>query len=202
MYDKAYNEENETNYGIQIVSADTVGENVTLGNSNFNISRNSYNEAILTLNAKAEEYLNTKYATDARCVGSVPDNKNAESKDYYISNYNYMKNYNSTFKNGDVNYKKDYEQMNSSNLNILDIGKYYWFASREVTADSTNTLFRVRAVNDSGQFSTSTLSHIYYNGVIYGYSRTILGFRPVFTLKPEIKITEGDGKNIPYTLDI
>ena len=203
LYDKAYNEENGTNYGIQIVSADTVGENVTLGNSNFNISRNSYNEAILTLNAKAEEYLNTKYATDARCVGSVPDNKNAESKEYYISNYNYMKNYNSTFKNGDTNYEKDYEQMNSNNLNILHLeGKFYWFASRDVNVNSVCTRFLIRSINSAGEFSGSTLCLVEPpNGTPFAYSRTVLGFRPVFTLKSGIKIIEGNGKNIPYTLE-
>ena len=41
-----------------------------------------YNNVIIILNDEAMKYLNTDYASDARCVGSVPNNKNSETKTY------------------------------------------------------------------------------------------------------------------------
>lgn len=43
----------------------------------------AYNNAITTLNTRANAYLNTNYASSARCVGSVPNNPYAESSEYY-----------------------------------------------------------------------------------------------------------------------
>ena len=58
-------------YGLQIISDRNV-KNVTLGGKTFKEARTSYNNAIETLNNEAEAYINPSYATDARCVGSVP----------------------------------------------------------------------------------------------------------------------------------
>ena len=72
---------NDEEHGLQIISARTVG-NVTLGaNNDFDTSLAEYNDAIEILNGTKEQngtivgaakYLNTTYAYDARCVGSVP----------------------------------------------------------------------------------------------------------------------------------
>ena len=127
LYDKAYNEKNKTNYGIQIIAEDTVGDDVTLGGSDFYTARDSYNTAITTLNAKAEEYLNTVYALDARCVGSVPDNKNAEATDSYSVSSGHTSIY---LLESDTNYETDLEQMHLVNSNIAITGESYWLASR------------------------------------------------------------------------
>ncbi len=58
-------------YGLQIISDKNI-EEITLGGDTFEEGRNSYNNAIQTLNNEAEKYINSKYATDARCVGSMP----------------------------------------------------------------------------------------------------------------------------------
>ena len=38
-----------------------------------------------------------------------------------------------------------------------------------------------------------------HGGKTYGFTVSY-GLRPVFTLNSEIKVTEGDGKDVPYTL--
>ena len=95
--------DNSSGYGVQIITMSAV-ENVELGNgagngeesnfnqTDFNTAMNSYNNAIETLNKRAEVYLNSTYASDARCVGSVPNNKNSQSGYYtfteFTSKYN------------------------------------------------------------------------------------------------------------------
>lgn len=81
---------NDSTYGLQIISVNPVTK-IPLGSkdSNDNVNgemssveraQNSYNRAITTLNEKTEEYISTNdgsiLATDARCVGSNPKNKN------------------------------------------------------------------------------------------------------------------------------
>ena len=195
LYDKAYNEENGTNYGIQIIAADTVGDDVTLGSSDFNTATNSYNTAITTLNAKAEEYLNTTYASDARCVGSVPNNKNTESGNF-TSEYSYMSSYTS-FKDADTNYETDYNQMGT--LNIRRANSDYWLASRSVDSGTISSYFNVRSVNTNGIVKGIDFCYVGSSGNIRANERS-KGFRPVFTLKSGIKVTEGDGEATPYTL--
>ena len=149
---------NGRNYGIQIISSDVIKttegtvETFILGDSNFNTAMNSYNNAIATLNVKANDYLNTTYVLDTRCVGSVPNNKNAESENFN-SEYDYMSPY--TFKDEDTNYKTDYNQMVA--LGIENINDNYWLASRYVHPRSDFTTFRVRYVNTSGSLDTRTL---------------------------------------------
>jgi len=194
LYDKAYNEENGTNYGVQIISKDIV-DTVTLGSNNFDTSMNSYNNAITSLNAKAEEYRNAIYASDARCVGSVPNNKNAESGNFN-SEYDYMLSY--TFRDTDTNYETDYNQMQT--LGITTANSNYWLASRCVFSYSYVSYFLVRHVDPSGTLiNNNTLCDVKPDGYELGISNSY-GFRPVFTLKFEIKVIEGDGKDTPYTL--
>ena len=114
-------------YGTQIVTEDIV-ENVGLGSSNFDTSMNSYNSAIETLNIKANNYLNTTYASSARCVGSVPNNPSLQASGYFTTSYSYFKNYNTKFKDIDTNYETDYKQMEQ--LGIRASNDSYWFASR------------------------------------------------------------------------
>lgn len=198
-------------YGVQIITMDTV-EDVTLGdndstatgNTKFEKAKNSYNNAISTLNNKAMEYLNTTYASDARCVGSVPNDKNSEAIDYYISEDSYMSPYNGLFKNGDSNLRVDRSQMIT--LGISKIGKNYWLASRRASNEGgTANAFYILMIpyNTVGYETTSVLAGVRSeDGNTYSYSQTY-GFRPVFTLKSETQITGGEGtKNNPYSLGI
>ena len=187
--------DSSSEYGVQIIAADTV-DTVILGDSNFNTAMNSYNNAITTLNAKAEEeYLNTTYASDARCVGSVPNNKNTESGNF-TSEYSYMSSYTS-FKDADTNYETDYNQMGT--LNIRRANSDYWLASRSVDSGTISSYFNVRSVNTNGIVKGIDFCYVGSSGNIRANERS-KGFRPVFTLKSGIKVTEGDGEATPYTL--
>ena len=187
--------DSSSEYGVQIIAADTV-DTVILGDSNFNTAMNSYNNAITTLNAKAEEeYLNTTYASDARCVGSVPNNKNTEAGNF-TSEYSYMSSYTS-FKDADTNYETDYNQMGT--LNIRRANSDYWLASRSVDSDTLSSYFNVRYVNTYGIVKGLDFCYVGSSGNIRANERS-KGFRPVFTLKSGIKVTEGDGEATPYTL--
>ena len=194
--------ENYSSYGIQIITAGTVG-NVTLGSSNFNTSRNSYNNAITTLNTKAEKYRKKDdgIVEVARCVGSVPDNPNYDGAGMHTTQFGGS--YSGTLKDTDNNYEADWNQMQSIVINgqgIHNIGKYYWLASRRVDANSGNSYFDVRRVYSNGNLSYSTLCDVASAGRTDGYSLGN-GLRLVFRLKSGIKVTGGDGsEGNPYTL--
>ena len=190
---------NYSSYGIQIITADTVG-NVTLGSSDFNTSRKIYNGVITTLNEEAEKYRKKDdgIAEVARCVGSVPDNPNYDGAGMYTRSDSWFSSYNSTLKDTDTNYEADRNQMNSQGIH--GIGKDYWLASRYVGAYSSNNYFYVRYVNTSGSLSRNGLCYVNSAGSTRGDSYDY-GLRLVFHLKSGIKVTGGDGsEENPYTL--
>ena len=222
LYDKAYNEEKGTNYGIQIISTDIIknsegtkvavnlGSNdETVDGSGFNKARNSYNNALKRLYDEAQKYLNTTYASEARCVGSDPADPDWDTEtdeaEYFTRNegdedyYSYMKNYYGTFKDSDDKYDKDWTQMGTIE-GIKPVSDYYWLASRNVNSDSYHGNFYVRSVNTSGALNGRGLCLVRSRGRALGFSYAD-GFRPVFTLKSDIKITEGDGVDTPYRLE-
>ena len=199
--------DSSSEYGVQIISSNIVST-VTLGDANdFNTSMTAYNNAITTLNAKSEEYQNVTYASDARCVGSVPNKKNAESGN--ITNLpSYVPSY--TFKDEDTNYITDLNQMKALGIKNCDNNDRYWLASRYCSYEATDSAFCVR---HEPMIDDDVLNYSYYhilcgvepndisegNILEFNYGLSY-GLRPVFTLKPGIKVTEGDGDAIPYTL--
>ena len=203
LYDKS------SGYGVQIKTMDTV-EDVTLGykdptvtgSTNFEKSKNSYNNAIENLNNMAMKYLNTTYASDARCVGSVPDNKNLEA-DYYTSNSDsYISSYNGIFKGGDSNLRLDSDQMNS--LGIRNINKSYWLASRYFGYGAISGQLDIHYISDLGD---EKQGHIIVSVGSDGRKDGLTsseGLRPIFILKYKTsKIIDGEGsKEKPYTLGI
>ena len=190
LYDKSFN------YGIQIISADSV-EDVSIGkDGDFDGNRTAYNNAIVTLNSKANEYLNPKYASSSRCVGSLPDNPTYESNQYFVSSESYMNDYNNTFKDQDTNYTIDNNQMKSLGINLLD--KEYWIASRGIITSSESTGFYLMAVESTGPLCWIAGS----DGKGFAFPFTY-GFRPVITLKDGIKVTSGKGTlEEPYNLSV
>ncbi len=187
---------------MQIISKDTIGNNISLGdNAYFDIAKSSYNRAIARLNNAAREYLNTDLATSARCVGSSPDETPVTSETdtgTYTNSYSYFSSYNNKFKEGNSNINvqgltKDQEQM--KNHIGFKASNDYWFADRRVTESSSSTSFGIAfGYGSSGGWNTSPICKITSSGKnSYGPSR---GLRPVFTLKSNINYVEANGTKI------
>lgn len=220
LYDKTYNEAKGTNYGIQIISTDVIKDAdgtaviVPLGSNDNTVEgsglekvKNSYNNALKRLYEEAQKYLNKTYASEARCVGSDPADsdwdtttneagyftKKEGENDYYA----YMKNYYGTLKDADDKYNTDWTQMGTI-TEIKSASSKYWLASRYVTSDSNYSRFWVRYIDSYGNLSKEGLCRL--SPVSQAYDACHFGFCPVFTLNSGIKVTEGDGVDIPYTL--
>ena len=185
-------------YGVEIITMETV-EDVTLGDDNdFTKAMNSYNSAISTLNNATSKYINTTYVDKARSVGSDPSNPTTDNPGYFTSSYSYMSSYNGKFKNQDTHYETDYNQMGT--LGIRDIDEYYWLASRGVSSTSSRSLFNVRYVNAGGDLYGYNLCYVYSSGNTNSYSNTY-GLRPVFHLRDTVIVTGGSGtEEDPYIL--
>jgi len=193
--------EASSEYGLQIISDKNVAS-VELGGSTFEEGRTAYNSAIETLNNNtigAGKYLNTTYAVDARCVGSVPtvdENGNFTEKNKEVAGpvtmeFSYNGSTEIDCKNTDTNYTTDQTQM--TNANIWTTGENYWIASRNVISNSSYCYFYVRDVGSIGDLSNSNLCNVRSYGRAYGVSSSN-GLRPCFSLRSDIKITGGDGK--------
>ena len=200
---------NDSTYGLQIISVDSVttvelGKNDTDTNiagtmGTVERAQNSYNRAITTLNEKAEEYIETSdgsvLATDARCVGSDPLNKNypdnltgeARDAEMYTSGETYMNEYNGKFFKGKITYSKDKGRLRA--IGAWAIEKYYWLASRL----SYNNSFSVYFVSKNGIGNNSIrIWNVNSEGV--AEAETVdMEYRPVFTLVPNIKVLRGVG---------
>ncbi len=201
-----------SNYGIQIITEGII-TNMTVGNAtNYDSAKNAWNNLISTLNAKATEYLNTNYASSARCVGSVPNNPNFETTTYY--NYTgelaqYFQ-YNNQLKNADTNSETDKNQLNK--IGSLKINDFYWFASRKINVSTIlhNIELNVERSQKENYWSSNEENTLIYFGIRSGQAyfftsqgAKTAGFRPVFTLKTNISIIGGQGtSDSPYILGI
>lgn len=208
---------NDSTNGLQIVTDDVVKENNTdrliyLGKndscnkvegnmSSYKRAQNSYSRAILTLNEYAMEYLNYNISYDARCIGSLPTNKNKENG-LFVGSYSYSEQYiNNLYKNTDLNYENDLEQLDE--LGIKNINKSYWLASRSVDERSNVTYFDFRYINKNNGLNQYYLYYISPSGAIGATEGDIpkYCFRPVFYINANVKIISGDGtENSPYVL--
>ena len=183
-------------YGVQLITSACVGNDVTLGDSDFTTSMNSYNNAISTLNNAAGVYNNSDYST-ARCVGSNPINPSTEAG---MHTTQFSSSYSGQLKDTDTNYETDYNQMTTLEINAIDDN--YWLASRSVDSGSDYSNVSVRYVSARGRVNGNYLCGV--NS--YGFTRadgSSDGLRPVFTLKSGIKVTGGNGESgTPYTLGL
>ena len=213
---------NDDTHGIQIISADNVGD-VTLGsgdtlvgnadfeydgsvtiNDNFKLAATSYNKAVTTLNNKAKTYKNST-ALDARCLGSDPVPTNGvfaedvagywSGSDEYLTTYGW----NDKFKTSDSKYTEDVAMLNSLGLN-LSTGDT-WLASRNVYPDSSRTDIRVRFVRSSGRANVASLCYVLPYRDVKSFSPS-LAFRPIFLLPSGVIISGGDGSSgNPYVIE-
>jgi len=201
LYDTEYNTVNGTNYGVQAITAEPVKQ-VTLGGSTFEEARASYNSAIETLNNEAMTYLNTNYATDARCVGSLPSDKTFEGEEKDSSEYtNFNKTNYGSIKGKDENYIEDYTQMQKLGI----IGKEcVWFASRNCYKPGSSYTWRIRDNIDFESGGCILMIDDYHDPDEDCYTLGIQlysGFRPVLKLKSNLQIGDGKGTaESPYDL--
>ena len=84
-------------------------------------------------------------------------------------------------------------------LEIASSNNIYWLASRSVRSNSYFSFFDIRDVSGSGDLYYYFLCRVDEGGISNCVEKSF-GFRPVFTLKSEIKVTNGDGDVTPYTL--
>lgn len=191
---------NDSTYGIQVVSADTVGSDITLGvDEDFEATKTSYNNAVSTLNAVAMNYVKTtepRMATGGRCIGSNPaigqKNDIEASSGYYTGTQSWFSSYNNTFKNGDELYNTDYNAMKNMRTPIHILGKSYWLASRFTEGARNNNDFvaSVRFVDSEGDVNDYGMYIDIYGAKetqreVYGGS---IDYRPCFYLKSDIPV--------------
>lgn len=205
--------EASSEYGLQIISDKNI-KDVTIAGSNWGAGTVCYNNAVETLNNEAEKYLNTEYAIDARCVGNVPTNqegiftnKNTDTTQTVILSFtpSGWSTRDSGCKEADTNYETDINMMEA--IEIRNTGEYYWLTSRHKIIDSSHFEFHVRYIGNSGNLESGHVCHINSDGTKYGSTvggRHTNGLRACFSLKSDIKITEGNGasEETAYVLGI
>ena len=184
--------------GVQIISMGSI-ETVSIGSSTtyWSGSANTMNNSIATLNSKASTYMNSTFSNSARCVGSKPDNPSYENTARWPTGYTG----DTVLRGVDENYTADGNQL--IQLGIDKIGTGYWLASRGESVSGNQRSIGVRWYDGSslkvntGGFSTTGSNMMMSNGTMW--SGPTHGFRPVFTLRPEIKIVDNEGS---YTLSV
>ena len=208
----------DSEYGLQIISDKNVGTDITLGGSNWETGKASYNGAIERLNTEAEKYVNTEYAYDGRCVGSIPTVKNGmfieknkgteTTRKLPLSDWTSYtrpsgwKNDDTGCYNTDQNYRID--EVALRGVNMWAIGKSYWLASRSFGSGSVSANISMSLVRANGEHGNGLLCGIDSDGRTYGFSARC-GLRPSFSLKYDIiRITGGDGtsEGTAYTIGI
>ena len=200
--------DSSSSYGVEITTMESV-EGIELGYNDSTVSgsdditkvMNSYNNAINNLNSRASLYNNSVYSDRARSIGSKPNNPISDTTTYFTSGYKYMSEYDGKFKNEDNNYETDYNQMDI--LGIKSINRQYWLASRRVESNSFNTYFYIRFVYDDGSLGNNWVFNV-YSGTGGPYPESVsYTLRPVFRLKPTVRVTGGNGtSSSPYTLGV
>lgn len=188
-------------YGLQIISDKSVKE-VTIGEKNdFETSKEAYNNVIEILNNEALLYKNEKYAIDARCVGSNPNNKNAEILGPITMQFEYNGSNIIDYKNEDDNYETDQKVMQEAGL--WSIQESYWLASRSIDSVESYCDFLVHIVNKEGELSSDYMGGVNSHGGDAG-AKCYNGLRPCITLNSSVvKIIDGKGtSDQPYILGI
>lgn len=197
------------NYGVQIITKGVV-EEVTLGyddqastgEEKYQSTRDSYNNAIEILNEAAEGYLNLNIALDARCVGSVPNDKNSKNTTKYTRDDSWFAAYDKQFEVGEdiegyeTNYITDKDKLDELNIGKINGGWcYYWMASRYAEEGSTynDVVFGVHSVNSDGVLCSGQLARFWGgNPNAYWNQLGFINLRPVFTLRPDVKVVDGE----------
>ena len=122
----------------------------------------------------------------------------------YYTFTNFSSSYSGKLRDTDTNYEIDYNQMKI--LGIRNINKSYWLASRYVdylnaTVGPSSYSFHLRTVLNDEE-SGRMLIYVPSFGV-QSMQSGAGGFRPVFILHSNVKVTGGNGTaESPYTLGV
>lgn len=192
-----------SNYGIQIITKNVVEFINSTSEGNVTEAISEYNQGIGIFNMRADYYKNSDYSTMGRCVGTVPDNPSHEASTYFNSTDSFCAPFNNKVLNDDTNYVQDWEQL--VNLGEQKSDYEYWLGSRLTEYTPTICVyFRYRSVDEEGNLDTALWLYEDYLPPLGATAWTpSLGLRPVFSLKPTVKITGGKGTSeSPYTLGI
>ena len=179
----------DTPVGLELISKESVGD-ITLEGAS------GYANAVATLNAKSQQYVNPSYAVAGRSVGATADSIGMIDTTQYPLNYGV-----SGYPYTDTYYTDD-ETLITGNTVLRHSGDPVWLASRHLTTDSTHTLFNLRFIG-----ADASVSEYYPYFVNNGTARSIhtitKGVRPVITLRGNVKTTGGSGtQGNPYTLGL
>ena len=216
LYDSAYDEGNGTNYGIEIVSISPI-DLVTLGPNDPIIIESSeyvgnpgelgtaerakwsYNNAIATLNKKAQSYI-TDLAERARCIGSNPNNPLSEGGQYSE---------NPDFKDKDTNWqdndRNQLEVIGARKFSDTSVSTSYWVASRYIGNYVGYPQFQMYLVSydQRGMQSRWSLYQSNADGTPNLNGGGTAGFRVVIKLKSNVIILKGKGTlDEPYELGL
>lgn len=205
-------------YGLQIITNDCIKQNgeyvdLTFGGDDYRWSdsdlkmeeynrvKMEYNNIIKILNEEASKYLNQTYIIETRCVGSVPNNKNSETKTTAIYKNKYNDEIDTEIKEADTNYESDYEKLEM--LNLLNTNKSYWLASRYNKEGpiyfGQGIHFHIRTVGAE----EDELPPIKGPARPYGNVNFVThAMRPVFLLRGDLKITGNGTESSPYELGV
>ena len=204
LYDEEYNISNGTDYGIQVIAKEPVG-NLALGKNDVTVegeneeikAMNSYNNYYNTLYNKAQEYLNTAITISARSVGSKPNEPNWDSALIKVDSSNVFSYYIESLREIDTNAQIDIDQL--TKLNILQTSSEYYIARRINGLDEFVGELSFGTITNSGTQGGSPSVIVSIDGMNEAYNSE-LPIRPIFTLKSDVKIISGNGSDDPYTL--
>ena len=208
----------EVNLGYEDAGAKTnvtvTDENSLTSEEQFKRGAWSYNNVITTLTeaCKAE----TGISANIRNVGGPAEETTTENVTFEgVKNSGFTPNADldeerltklktniESIKQGDENYKNDYDQMEALGILATDTPKDYWLASRFVKVYSSGVNFRARYIDNDSCLSVYRLCYVGDDGGVDGrsYSSAV---RPVVSLSSGIldgKTGEGTRAN-PINLD-
>ena len=168
---------------LDIISTGSVG-NRSLANED------GYKNGVGYLNLWAKEYINSEYATTARCLGY-----SSATQEYVTATFDYDS---TGFPHEDSNYQADVNQL--INYGLVQTDTTVFLASRTIEGYRDNiftgdfgTQGRIRTLLTSGEVDSEWLHESAYNHS-YDDNRTrTYGLRPVVSLVSGLYVVSGDG---------
>lgn len=179
---------NDAEHGLQLISADSVGELYLSGNV-------GYNKVVETLNAFSANYENTALSESSRIVGTNPTNPVDQATGNVQFSVEFNGSKDSGLRTADTTYTEDYQAM--SLLEMQDIKGYYWLGSRKEYHDSEVGYFSIYTMSNGGNVEYRRMVDIYANlesgKNLYEYEYAY-GMRPIVVFsKDAIGVTSGTG---------